>query len=83
MTAFTDAMPLTVPGPRPILGGYGNLLRLVRDPVRTMGEQFRRCGPVANLAAGARVRLFSPLLFLNDYRKGARLWRSLAMPRFW
>jgi cytochrome P450 len=61
MTAFTDAMSLTVPGPRPILGGYGNLLRLVRDPVRIMGELFLRCGPVANLAAGARVRLFSPL----------------------
>lgn len=52
---------LTVPGPAASFGGYGNLVRLVRDPLATMGALFRRYGPIASLAAGTRVRMFSPL----------------------
>jgi cytochrome P450 len=52
---------LNVPGPRPILGGYGNLLSLIYDPIRTMGWLFDRYGALVNLAHGAPVRMTSPL----------------------
>jgi len=80
MGIVTDALPLTAPGPRPILGGYGNLLRLVRDPVRIMGELFQDYGPVANLAAGARVRLFSPLPHIEGvvFVAGPELLRQIS-----
>lgn len=61
MVAMRAADRLTVPGPRPILGGYGNLIGCINDPLSTMGRLFARYGHVANLAQGAPVRLFSPL----------------------
>jgi cytochrome P450 len=61
MTSLVAAKPsgLSIPGPRPILGGYGNLLRMMNDPIQAMGELFRNYGPVVNMAQGVRLRLFS------------------------
>lgn len=53
------APALTVPGPPARLGGYLNLMRVVRDPIAEMGRLFAAYGPVASLARGARPRLFS------------------------
>lgn len=61
MTVIARRGELTAPGPRPVLGGYGNLVRFINDPVGSMGDLFARYGPVANLAYGAPVRLVSPL----------------------
>lgn len=56
---MTTAPALDIPGPPARLGGFLNLLRVVRDPIAEMGRLFDRYGPVASLAAGARPRLFS------------------------
>jgi hypothetical protein len=48
-----------IPGPPARLGGYLNLMRVIRDPIRVMGQLFHAYGPVVSLANGARPRLFS------------------------
>jgi cytochrome P450 len=71
---------LTIPGPRPVLGGYGNLLQIMNDPVKVMGELFRKYGSVANLAQGTRVRLFSsyPTVEGVVFVRGAELLRQIS-----
>lgn len=69
-----------VPGARPLFGGYLNLIHLVRDPVAVMGKLFARYGPVASMAAGARVALFTPLPNPGEvvFVKGPELLRQIS-----
>ncbi len=54
-------LPLNIPGPAPILGGAGNTVILLSDPIRVMGSMFERYGNVVAMAQGVRSRIISPL----------------------
>ncbi len=61
VSAPVEESTFTVPGPPlvPILGPLGNLVQLTRDPLKHMGQLFKKYGPIASLAAGGRTRVFS------------------------
>jgi hypothetical protein len=61
MATLSPADALLPPGPRALLGGYLNVVNVVRDPVGVMSKLFQRYGSVASMATGGRVRLFSSL----------------------
>lgn len=58
------AIPTTIPGPRPmpLLGVYGNLIRLMRDPAAYLRYLHAAYGDIVTLASGsaAYVFVFSP-----------------------
>ncbi len=61
MTAVSFGTPFTVPGPplTPLIGRRVAMVRLFNDPIRYLGQLFRRYGPVVAITAGGGTRLFS------------------------
>ncbi len=58
-SAPNTAVPLSIPGPPAVLGGRGNLLFFLADPLNHAGALFHRYGPVVTLAVGARTNILS------------------------
>lgn len=58
-SAPNTAAPLRIPGPPALLGGRGNLLQFLADPLNHTGALFRQYGPVVALAAGVRTNIVS------------------------
>ncbi|NJN14813.1 MAG: cytochrome P450 [Oscillochloris sp.] len=77
-TAQTPA--LTIPGPPAQLGGYLNLIKMVRDPIGEMGRLFSTFGPLVNMAHGAKVRFLSsyPRTEGVVFVRGPELLRQIA-----
>jgi cytochrome P450 len=59
--APNQAEMLALPGPPAILGGWGNIMRFLIDPLTALDTLFGRYGPVVALASGSRTHLVSPL----------------------
>ncbi|BAY91339.1 MULTISPECIES: cytochrome P450 [unclassified Tolypothrix] len=64
MSAIHPGSTSLIPGPSPlpVLGGYGNLLPFMRDPIAQMHSLHQRYGEIVGLAAGTPqiVFVFSP-----------------------
>ena len=60
LSAGKPTARLSVPGPRPVLGGLFNVARFVSDPVGRLSVLFRTYGPVVALAKGGGTRMVSP-----------------------
>lgn len=59
MAAILTRPSFDVPGPPATLGGYGNIFRLMRDPIGEMGRLFRTYGPIAAVARRTTTRMIS------------------------
>jgi cytochrome P450 len=79
-SAPNTAQPLNIPGPPALLGGRGNLLQFLLDPLNQAATMFEQYGPVVALARGTRTNLISidPYCPGTIFITGAEQMRAVA-----